>query len=150
MFPFSFRSSASQASSESATVQPNRSLVPLPLRSKSTPSAAPVSAIPSPFTSMITGDPPIHLQVRKSKSPSSIKHLLIAVALQELVVEKQHSPVPFGLLPGGQLPSKPGVVQFAPADPSQSLQLFVTECALFHKLPPVAVAPPPIPADAET
>jgi hypothetical protein len=84
---------------------------------------------------MITGDPPMHLHVRKSKSPSSIKHLLIAVVLQELVVEKQHSPVPFGLLPGGQLPSKPGVVQLPPAA-EPPLQVWFSITSPFHTSPP--------------
>src|SRR6478672_12007477 len=108
MFPFSLRSRASHASSEFARVQPNRSLVPLPLRSKLTPSAGPVSAIPSPSTSITIGEPPHtsqpeQLHVMRSYSPPYMKHLLMAATLpHELDEEKQQRPEPFGLLPGGQ------------------------------------------------
>src|SRR5260370_32445341 len=82
IMPLPLRSSASQASSELAAVQPNLSLVPFPFRSKSTPPTVPVIAKPSPLTSIRMGLPPHvsqprQVQVSNSKSPPCRKHLLI-------------------------------------------------------------------------
>ena len=58
--------------------------------------------------------------------------------LQVVVLVAQHRPVPFGVVPIGQVPSKLGVVQLPPA---VALRLQV-KCSAFesrHRLPPVIV-----------
>src|ERR1700754_1738246 len=117
--PLPLRSSASQASSEPAMVQPRRSLVPFPFRSKSTPSIAAVSAMPSPLISITIGEPPQvsqprHVQVVKSNSPLKRIHRLAKLALQPAEPEKQHRPDPFGVVRSGQTP-RMGTEQLPPA-----------------------------------
>ena len=68
-----------------------------------------------------------------------MKHLLIKVRLPQSEPEKQHKPDPFGVLPGGHVPLKPGVVQEPPAD--ARLQVLVTACASRQRFPPITVAP---------
>src|SRR5882724_57071 len=74
MTPLPFRSSVSQASSLPAAVQDRCSAVPSTLRSKFTPPALSVNEKPSPFTSISTGLPPIHLQTPGAYTTRQAKH----------------------------------------------------------------------------
>src|ERR1700752_31142 len=67
-------------------------------------------------------------------------HLLANVRPQLLVLlVKQHSPEPLGLVPIGQLPLKDGVVQLLPAI-GERLHLNCSACASRQRLPPLTVA----------
>ena len=90
--------------------------------------------------SITTGEPPQlshpeHVQLNRSNSPPNIRHLLARVVLHFVVVA-QRKPVPFGVVPIGQVPSKLGVVQLPPAVGSR----VQVKCSAFesrHRLPPV-------------
>src|ERR1700752_5192615 len=67
-------------------------------------------------------------------------HLLANVRPQLLVLlVKQHSSEPLGLVPIGQLPLKDGVVQLLPAI-GERLHLNCSACASRQRLPPFTVA----------
>src|SRR6478672_10503031 len=141
--PLPLRSSASQASSAPALVQPKRSRVPLPFKSKSTPSLTPVSVMPSPLISSTTGEPPQVSQPRqeqvvKSYSPPNLIQRLAKVVLQLTVPPvAQQRPEPLGEVPVGQRPPRL-TMQLPPAD--DRLQLKCSALTSRHRLPPVTLA----------
>src|SRR5688572_11955609 len=141
--PLPLRSSASQASSEPGSVQLNFSGEPFPFRSKFTPACGSLNAIPFPATSITTGEPPHSLQppqvqVLKSKSPPTIRHLLANGRLQLVLVEEQHMPDPIATVPAGHVPSLLTVVQLL------GVGRLHEKCSAFasrHRLPPEIETP---------
>jgi hypothetical protein len=59
------------------------------------------------------------LQGNSFQSSPPAQHFCITQVLVQLLLELQHIPEPLGAVPGGQLPSKPGVVQLLLAKRSQ-------------------------------
>jgi hypothetical protein len=69
--------------------------------------------------SITTGVTASQLQVNAFQSSPPAKHFCITHEFVQLLPELQHIPEPLGAVPGGQVPSKPGVVQLLLAKRSQ-------------------------------